>query len=388
MPDTTFDDAMPFAPLKLISIGNYAELGMKIDSLITARRKNALLNSKKPVFKMPGYDADSYLVPFECPRFGTGEGKAIINKSIRGADLYIIADTTNYSNTYAMRGHNSHMSPDDYFMDIKRVIMACSGHPRRITVIMPYLYEGRQHVRINNESLDCAQALQELAAMGADTIITFDAHDNRVQNAIPASSFENFFTSYQFISAFLKNDPGIKADKDHLMIISPDEGGMRRAVYYASLLGVDMGMFYKRRDYSKISNGVHPVVSIEFLGNDVSGKDVVIVDDMIASGQTVFETAKELRKRNVGKIIICATFGLFSNGTDRIDEAYRQHVFDELYTTNLCYCPDEIKNKDYYHNVDLSNYISLIIDTLNHDISVSTIIDASQKIQKLLADRQ
>lgn len=220
MPDTTFDDAMPFAPLKIISIGNYNELGMKIDSLITARRKNALLNSKKPVFKMPGYDADSYLVPFECPRFGTGEGKAVINKSIRGADLYIIADTTNYSNTYAMRGYNSHMSPDDYFMDIKRVIMACSGHPRRITVIMPYLYEGRQHVRINNESLDCAQALQELAAMGADTIITFDAHDNRVQNAIPASSFENFFTSYQFISAFLKNDPGIKADKDHLMIIS------------------------------------------------------------------------------------------------------------------------------------------------------------------------
>ncbi|MFG6392613.1 MAG: ribose-phosphate pyrophosphokinase [Lachnospiraceae bacterium] len=380
-------EAMPFAPLKIISIGNQNELGMKIDSLITARRKKVLLNSGRPAFKVPGYDADSYLVPFECQRFSTGEGKAVINKSIRGSDLYIIADTTNYSNTYKMRGCNSCMSPDDYFMDIKRVIMACGGHPRRITVIMPYLYEGRQHVRINNESLDCAQALQELAAMGTDTIITFDAHDSRVQNAIPTISFENLFTSYQFISAFLKNNPGIKADKNHLMIISPDEGGMRRAVYYASLLGVDMGMFYKRRDYSRLVDGIHPVVSIEFLGNDVYGKDVVIVDDMIASGRTVFETAKELRKRNAGKIIICATFGLFSNGADNLDEAYRQQVFDEIYTTNLCYCPDIIKNKNYYHNVDLSSYISLVINTLNHDISLSGIMDASQKIKKLLADR-
>lgn len=381
------NEAMPFAPLKIIAIGNQNELGMKIDSLIAARRKKALLNSGKPAFKMPGYDADSYLVPFECQRFGTGEGKAVINKSIRGSDLYIIADTTNYSNTYKMRGFASNMSPDDYFMDIKRVIMACGGSPRRITLIMPYLYEGRQHIRINNESLDCAQALQELAAMGTDTIITFDAHDSRVQNAIPTISFENLFTSYQFISAFLKNNPGIKADKDHLMIISPDEGGMRRAVYYASLLGVDMGMFYKRRDYSKIVDGIHPVVSIEFLGNDVCGKDVVIVDDMTASGRTAFETAKELRKRNAGKIIICATFGLFSNGADNLDEAYKQNVFDEIYTTNLCYCPDVIKNKSYYHNVDLSNYISLVINTLNHDISLSGIMDASQKIKKLLADR-
>lgn len=388
MPGTIFDEAMPFAPLKIISIGNRNELGMKIDKLITARRKKALLDNSKPAFKMPGYNEDSYLVPFECPRFGTGEGKAVINKSIRGTDLYIIADTVNYSNTYTMRGSESHMSPDDYFMDIKRVIMACGGHPRRITVIMPYLYEGRQHLRVNNESLDCAQALQELAAMGVKTIITFDAHDSRVQNAIPTIGFENFFTSYQFISAFLNNNPDIKPDKDHLMIISPDEGGMRRAVYYASLLGVDMGMFYKRRDYSKIIDGVHPVVSIEFLGNDVSGKDVVIVDDMIASGHTAFETAKELRKRDVGKIIICVTFGLFSNGTDEIDKAYKENVFDEIYTTNLCYCPEGIKNKSYYHNVDLSSYTALIIDTLNHDVSVNEIMDASQKIQELLAGRQ
>ncbi len=224
--------------------------------------------------------------------------------------------------------------------------------------------------------------------MGTDTIITFDAHDSRVQNAVPVIGFENFFTSYQFISAFLNNNPGIKPDKDHLMIISPDAGGMRRAVYYASLLGVDMGMFYKKRDYSKIVDGVHPVVSIEFLGNDVSGKDVVIVDDMIASGHTAFETAKELRKRNVGKIIICVTFGLFSNGAGEIDEAYKQNIFDEIYTTNLCYCPEEIKNKSYYHNVDLSSYTALIIDTLNHDVSVNEIMDASQKIQELLACRQ
>lgn len=383
-----FNESMPLAPLKIIAIGNCAEIGSKIDQLIVERRKKALLNAEKPAFKMSGYDEDTYIVPFECPRFGTGEGKAVIQKSIRGTDLFIIADTVNYSNTYTMRGCQSHMSPDDHFMDLKRVIMACSGQPRRITVIMPYLYEGRQHLRVINESLDCAQAMQELITMGVGTIITFDAHDNRVQNAIPIHGFDNFFTSYQFISSFLENNPDMKVDKDHLMIISPDEGGMRRAVYYAGLLGVDMGMFYKRRDYSRTADGgAHPVVSIEFLGNDVSGKDVVIVDDMIASGRTAFEVAKELRKRNVHRIIICVTFGLFSDGIEGIDEAYRQHIFDEIYTTNLCYCPEEIKNRDYYHNVDLSSYISLIIDTLNHDTSVNDIMDATEKIQKLLAAR-
>ena len=386
--DNTFKDAMPLAPLKIAALGNSMEIGQKIDKLLVERRKNALYNTKKPAFKMSGFDEDSYLVPFECPRFGTGEGRAIINKSIRGTDLFIIADTVNYSRTYTMRGSVSHMSPDDYFMDLKRIIMACSGQTRRITVIMPYLYEGRQHLRLANESLDCAQALQELIKMGVETIITFDAHDNRVQNAIPNNSFDNFFTSYQFISALFENNPDMKADREHLMIISPDEGGMRRAVYYAGLLGVDMGMFYKRRDYSKIVNGENPIVSFEFLGNDVAGKDVVIVDDMIASGKTAFEVAGELRKRNARKIIICATFGLFSNGITPFDTAYSRKIFDEIYTTNLCYCPEEIKKRKYYHNVDLSSYIALIIDTLNHDISVNEIMDATDRIKNALAGRE
>lgn len=387
MSNKKFNKSMPLAPLKIIAIGNCTEISGKVDKIIVKRRKRALLNGEKPSFKMAGYDADTCIVPFECTRFGTGEGKAVINESIRGTDLFIIADIVNYSLTYTMRGFKSHMSPDDYFMDLKRVIMACSGQARRITVIMPYLYEGRQHLRVVNESLDCAQALKELIAMGVETIITFDAHDNRVQNAIPIHGFDNFFTSYQFISTFLEKNPDMIVDKDHLMIISPDEGGMRRAVYYANLLEVGMGMFYKRRDYSRFVNGEHPVVSFEFLGNNATGKDVIIVDDMIASGRTAFETAKELRKMNVRKIIICATFGLFSGGTGEIDKAYKQHIFDQIYTTNLCYCPEEIKNKEYYYSVDLSSYIALIIDTLNHDISVNDIMDATKRIQNLLAKR-
>lgn len=265
--------------------------------------------------------------------------------------------------------------------------MACSGQPRRITVIMPYLYEGRQHVRLINESLDCAQALQELIAMGVETIITFDAHDNRVQNAIPNHGFDNFFTSFQFISEILNTNPDIKVDGDHLTIVSPDEGGMGRAVYYASLMGVDMGMFYRRRNYSTLVNGEHPVVSVEFLGKDVAGKDVIILDDMIASGQTALGVARELKKRKARKVLICATFGLFSNGLEHLDKAYEEGLFDYVYTTNLCYCPTELLNKPYYHNVDLSRYIALIVDTLNHDTSVNDILDATKRIQELVQKR-
>lgn len=384
MSSRKFQDSMPLAPLKIVAMGNCKEIGEKVNQIITSRRKEALSNTQKPDFKMTGYHIDNYLVDFECPRFGTGEGKAIINESIRGSDLFIISDTVNYNETYAMQGHHTRMSPDDHFMDLKRIIMACSGQARRITVIMPYLYEGRQHLRLINESLDCAQAMQELIAMGVETIITFDAHDNRVQNAIPNNGFDNFFTSYQFISEILNTNPQLPVDSDHLMIVSPDEGGMKRAVYYANLLGVDMGMFYKRRDYSKLVEGEHPVVSVEFLGNDVTGKTVVIVDDMIASGRTALEVATELRKRNAGKVIICATFGLFSDGIKRLDQAYKQGLFDEVYTTNLCYCPEELFAKPYYHNVDLSRYIALIIDTLNHDTSVNDILDATERIQELL----
>lgn len=365
-------------------MGNCREIGNKVNEIIQSRRKEALHHSSKPEFMTADYGIDNYLVDFDTPRFGTGEGRAIIHESIRGSDLFIISDTVNYHETYDMRGKCTQMSPDDHFMDLKRIIMACSGQPRRITVIMPYLYEGRQHLRLINESLDCAQAMQELVAMGVETIITFDAHDNRVQNAIPNHGFDNFYTSYQFISEILHTTPELQVDSDHLMVVSPDEGGMKRAVYYASLLGVGMGMFYKRRDYSVIIDGDHPVVSMEFLGNDVAGKDIIIVDDMIASGRTVLEVASELKKRNAAKVIICVTFGLFSDGIQRLDEAYEQKLFDTVYTTNLCYCPEELFDRPYYHNVDMSRYIALIIDTLNHDTSVNEILDATSRIQELL----
>ena len=379
-----FQDTMPLAPLKIVALGNCEEIGKKIDSIIVQRRKEAYGKADKPSFMLTDYDRDTYLVDYSCPRFGTGEGKAVINESIRGSDLFIIADTVNYNEMYSMHGDHTNMSPDDHFMDLKRIIMACSGQPKRITVIMPYLYEGRQHLRLINESLDCAQALQELIAMGVETIITFDAHDSRVQNAIPNNGFDNFFTTYQFISEILSTNPDLNVDPDHLMMISPDEGGMRRAVYYASLLGIEMGMFYRRRDYSYMLNGEHPVVSVEFLGNDVEGKDVIIVDDMIASGKTALSVARELKNRKARKVLICSTFGLFSNGFAHLDKAYEDGLFDAIYTTNLCYCPKDLREKPYYHNVDLSKYIALIVDTLNHDTSVNEILDATNRIQELV----
>lgn len=384
MANRNFQDSMPLAPLKIVAMGNCKKIGDKVNEIILSRRKEALHTSHKPEFMTADYEVDNYLVDFDIPRFGTGEGRAIIHESIRGCDLFIISDTVNYHESYDMRGNRTQMSPDDHFMDLKRIIMACSGQPRRITVIMPYLYEGRQHLRLINESLDCAQAMQDLVAMGVETIITFDAHDNRVQNAIPNHGFDNFFTSYQFISEILNTNPELQVDAEHLMIVSPDEGGMKRAVYYASLLGVDMGMFYKRRDYSVMIDGDHPVVSMEFLGKEVAGKDVIIVDDMIASGRTVLEVATELKKRNAAKVIICVTFGLFSDGIRRLDEAYEQQLFDSVYTTNLCYCPNELFTKPYYHNVDMSRYIALIVDTLNHDTSVNEIMDSTSRIQELL----
>lgn len=379
-----FQDTMPLAPLKIVALGNCEEIGKKIDSIIVQRRKEAYGKADKPSFMLTDYDRDTYLVDYSCPRFGTGEGKAVINESIRGSDLFIIADTVNYNEMYSMHGDHTNMSPDDHFMDLKRIIMACSGQPKRITVIMPYLYEGRQHLRLINESLDCAQALQELIAMGVETIITFDAHDSRVQNAIPNNGFDNFFTTYQFISEILSTNPDLNVDPDHLMMISPDEGGMRRAVYYASLLGIEMGMFYRRRDYSYMVNGEHPVVSVEFLGNDVEGKDVIIVDDMIASGKTALSVARELKNRKARKVLICSTFGLFSNGFAHLDKAYEDGLLDAIYTTNLCYCPKDLREKPYYHNVDLSKYIALIVDTLNHDTSVNEILDATNRIQELV----
>lgn len=387
MSNNKYHDLMPVAPLKIISLNNCREIGNKVNQWIVERRKEALLAAGEPTLTMQGYDSDNYLVPYDCPRFGTGEGKAVIHQSIRGTDLFIIADTVNYKESYRMQGNHTQMSPDDHFMDLKRVIMACSGHPHRITVIMPYLYEGRQNFRLTNESLDCAQALQELTQMGVETIITFDAHDSRVQNAIPISGFDNFYTSYQFIREIFERNPEMPVDSENLMVVSPDEGGMGRAVYYASLLGVNMGMFYRRRDYSVTINGDHPVVSVEFLGNDITGKNIILIDDMIASGHTILETAAELKRRGAKKVMICATFGLFSNGLSEMDEAYEKGYFDSIYTTNLVYCPEELVTKPYYINVDLSKYIALIIDTLNHDTSVNNILDATKRIQELVAER-
>ena len=386
MANRIYQNSMPLAPLRIAAMGNCREIGRKINEIITTGRKNSLSDiSDKPDFMSKDYYTDNYLVDFDCPRFATGEGRAIIHESIRGSDLFIISDTVNYHESYQMRGSTTMMSPDDHFMDLKRVIMACSGQARRITVIMPYLYEGRQHIRTINESLDCAQAMQELISMGVETIITFDAHDNRVQNAIPNNSFDNFYTSYQFISTILNQNSDMDVSPEKLCIVSPDEGGMRRAVYYANLMGVDMGMCYRRRDYSQIVNGENPVVSFEFLGKDISGKDIIIVDDMIATGKTMLEVARELKKRGAKKILLTATFGLFSTGLSWLDEAYEQKLFDQIYTTNLCYCPEDLQKKPYYHNVDLSRYIALIVDTLNHDTSVNEISSGTERIQALIA---
>jgi ribose-phosphate pyrophosphokinase len=391
MTTINYHEELPVAPLRIIALNNCRELGEKVNELIIQRRKKALAERGTDLgnssLNMQDYDCEDYLVPYDCPRFGTGEGRGTINQSVRGTDLFIIADTVNYSELFSIHGDLSRMSPDDHFMDLKRVIMACGGSPRRITVIMPYLYEGRQNVRLTNESLDCAQALQELTRMGVETIITFDAHDSRVQNAIPIHGFDNFYTSYQFISEIFRQNPDMAVDNDHLMIVSPDEGGMGRAVYYASLLGVNMGTFYRRKDYSVTIEGQHPVVSVEFLGNDPSGKNILLLDDMIASGHTMMEVSAELKRRGAAKVIVCATFGLFSDGLTEIDEAFEKGVFDNIYTTNLVYCPPELKSKPYYINVDLSAYISLIIDTLNHDTSVNNILDATKRIQDLVANR-
>lgn len=387
MANKLFDDLIPVAPLRIIAMPNCTELGRRTDAYILKRRRDSLSDTDTTSLKTLGYRPDSYLVDYNLLRDSTGEGRAIINESVRGSDLFILADTVNYSQSFPIHGEDSAMSPDEHFADLKRLIMACSGHPHRITVIMPFLYEGRQNVRVVNESLDCALALHELTSMGVETIITFDAHDSRVQNAIPINGFDNFYTSYQFIKEILDTQPDIKVDNSNLMVVSPDEGGTNRAVYYATLLGVDMGMFYRRRDYSKTIDGEHPVVSFEFLGNDLYGKSVIIVDDMIATGKSVLEAARELKKRHAGKVYICATFGLFTEGLAEYDRFYEDGYFDYIYTTNLTYCPHELLQKPYYHNVDLSSYISLIIDTLNHDTSVNDILDATVRIQELITER-
>jgi ribose-phosphate pyrophosphokinase len=335
-----------------------------------------------------GYDVDSYLLKCKCPRFGSGEAKGEIIESVRGCDLFTMVDVTNHSIPYTVCGHVNHMSPDDHFQDLKRIIGASVATAHRVNVIMPFLYEGRQHKRTKRESLDCAMALQELIRMGVDNIITFDAHDPRVQNAIPLNGFDNFMPTYQFVKALFTHDKNLKIDKDHLMIISPDEGAMNRAVYLANNLSVDMGMFYKRRDYSRVINGRNPIVAHEFLGASVEGKTVLIIDDMIASGESMLDTAKELKDRKAERVVICTTFGLFTAGLEKFDEFYEKGYIDYVITTNLNYRPQELLDREWYIEADMSKYIAAIINSLNHDVSLGGALSPTEKIQKLVKKYQ
>ena len=376
-------ETIPVGPLGLIPLKSCAELGEKVNQHLIAWRRERESEHKSTI-AFAGYQRDSYVIKAQTPRFGSGEGKGSIEESVRGDDLYIMVDICNYSLTYSLCGMVNHMSPDDHFQDLKRVIAAAAGKARRINVIMPFLYEGRQHKRSGRESLDCATALQELCDMGVENIITFDAHDPRVQNAIPLKGFETVQPIYQFIKYLLKEETQLKIDSDHMMVISPDEGGMKRAIYFAKVLGLDMGMFYKRRDYTQIVDGRNPIVAHEFLGSDVAGKDVLIIDDMISSGESMLDVAKELKSRKARKVFICSTFGLFTNGLAKFDEYYQNGLIDRILTTNLVYQTPELLSKPYYIDVDMSKYIALIIDNLNHDASLSELLNPTKRINRVL----
>ena len=374
---------IPVGSLGMIPIDGCQELGGKVNDYLVKWRKESISKTKDDVV-FHDYQKETYIIDAKVPRFGSGEAKGIINESVRGKDIYLMVDVCNYSLTYSLSGHTNHMSPDDHFQNLKRVIAAIGGKARRINVIMPFLYESRQHKRSSRESLDCALALQELVRMGVDNIITFDAHDPRVQNAIPLSGFETVRPTYQFIKGLLQNVPDLKIDSEHMMAISPDEGATGRAIYLANVLGLDMGMFYKRRDYTRIVDGRNPIVAHEFLGSSVEGKDVIIIDDMISSGDSILDVAKQLKDRKANRIFAAATFGLFTNGMKKFDEAYEQGIIHGILTTNLIYQTPELLSKPYYINCDLSKYIALIIDTLNHDGSISSILSPNERIQNVV----
>ena len=385
-----FNNILPVAPLKIAALESCWELAQKVNNHIVEFRRNDTeeLIRRKQDLNYRGYDVDSYLLDCKCPRFGSGEAKAVINESVRGADLFAMVDITNSSIPYTMCGYTNHMSPDDHFQDLKRIIGTSVATAHRVNVIMPFLYEGRQHKRSKRESLDCAMALQELINMGVSNIITFDAHDPRVQNAIPLNGFDNFMPTYQFIKALFHHDKSLKIDKEHLMVISPDEGAMNRAVYLANNLSVDMGMFYKRRDYSRVVDGRNPIVAHEFLGSSVEGKTVLIIDDMISSGESMLDTAKELKERKASKVIVCCTFGLFTNGLEKFDEFYEKGYIDYVITTNLNYRPKELLERAWYLEADMSKYIAAIVNSLNHDVSIGKALSPTAKLQKLVQKYQ
>ena len=377
------ENAMPVAPLKLITLQSAADLGNKVnDYLVEYRSSIHNVYNEDPAFQ--GYSEKNYQLDFSAPRFNSGEGKVVLNETVRGKDLFIIVDVCNHSLTYKMNGYENHMSPDNHYQELKRVIGAAAGKAHRINVIMPFLYEGRQHRRTGRESLDCAFAFEELSEMGVSNFITFDAHDPRIQNAAPLKGFDNFTAHYQFARALLNAEKDLVMDKDHIIVISPDEGALDRAIYFSSVLGADTGMFYKRRDYSTIVNGKNPIVAHEFLGNDIHGKDIIIIDDMISSGDSMTDTSRQLKKMGAKRVFICTTFGLFTNGMDAFDKAYADGIFDRVITTNLCYRPPELLTKPYYLEADMSKFLASIIDFMNHDLSMENVLTPTEKIQKIL----
>lgn len=382
---SVLENAMPVAPLKIIATESCISFAEKVNDYLVDFRANIHNELKEdPAFQ--GYSETNYLVDAVCPRFGTGEGKAVLNESVRGKDLFIMVDVCNHSLTYTVNGYENHKSPDDHYQDLKRLIAACNGKAHRITVIMPFLYEGRQHKRTTRESLDCAYALKELSQMGVSNFITFDAHDPRVQNATPLCGFDNFTPPYQFIRSLLRYEKDLIIDKEHIIVISPDEGALDRAVYFSSVLGVDTGMFYKRRDYSKIVNGKNPIVAHEFLGDKIEGRDVIIIDDLIASGGSMIDTAKQLKQMGAKRVFICCTFGLFTEGLKAFDAAFEKGYFDRVVVTNLTYLPPEMKERSYFIEADMSKFTASIIDFMNHDLSMGNVLTPTHKIQELLAN--
>ena len=380
-----FKETIPVAPMGMIPLASSMEFGQKVNDYIVSWRNDRTSDHHSSIL-FDEYKKDNYIISAKCSRFGSGEAKGQINETIRGKDLYLIVDVTNYSLTYKLCGHINRMSPDDHYSDLKRIIAAASGKARRINVIMPFLYESRQHKRSSRESLDCAIMLQELKSMGVDNLITFDAHDPRVQNAIPMSGFESIQPTYQFIKALFSSVDDLVIDKDHMMMISPDEGAMNRVVYYANVLGIDMGMFYKRRDYSRIVDGRNPIVAHEFLGSSVEGKDVWIIDDMISSGESMLDTAKMLKERGAKRVFVASTFGLFTNGLEIFDKAYEDGIINRILTTNCIYQTPELLSKPWYVNVDMTKYVALLIESLNHDHSISDLLDPVERIADILED--
>jgi len=376
---------IPFGQLAIIAMENCRELGEKVNAHVVRRRKNYVENEETNLYL--DEIKDSYLIPANNVRFSNGEGKVTLTETVRGKDIYIISDVGNYSCTYKMFGITTHMGPDEHFQDIKRTISAIGGKARRITVIMPFLYAGRQHKRRSRESLDCAIALQELERLGVENIITFDAHDPRVQNAIPLIDFQTIHPTYEIIKSIYYTENNLITDKNNTMIISPDTGAMDRAIYYASVLGFDVGLFYKRRDYTKVVNGKNPIVQHEYMGADVSGKNVIIVDDIVASGESIIDIAKELKKRNAANVYVAVTFGLFTEGVEEFNKCYEQGLIKRFFSTNLTYIPDAVRNAEWFVEVDLSKFIAALIDRLNHDESISSLLTATEKLKELLGKK-